>query len=92
MSRRSRIGLGALLVTAGLTGILVLGPVFPVAAQPADTPAEAHETMDAMMDAMHGPGTADRMHQIPGVEEMMDQGASMMAPMSGMMDGGMMGG
>jgi len=46
---------------------------------------------------MHGPGSTERMHQVPGAEEMMDQcahdgdmgGSSMMG--GGMMDG-MMGG
>lgn len=97
MSRRTRIALGALITTVGLAGTLALGPAFPVTAQPADPPTGVHETMDAMMDAMHGPGTADRIHQAPGGEEMMEQCAAMMAAMGsgtmdGMMGGGMMDG
>ncbi len=95
MSHSARIALGALLTAVGLAGTLALGPAIPVTAQSASSPAEIHETMDTMMDAMHGPGTADRMHQVPGAEEMMDQCAAMMAAMgsgmmNGMMDGGMM--
>lgn len=65
MSHSARIALGALLTAVGLAGTLALGPAIPVTAQSASSPAEIHETMDTMMDAMHGPGTADRMHQGP---------------------------
>ena len=98
MSRRAQIVLGAALTIVGLAGTLALGPATPVNAQTEGSPAEIHETMDAMMDAMHGSGTTERMHQVPGAEEMMDQCATMMAAMGGgmmgggMMDGGMMGG
>ena len=98
MSRRARIVLGAVLTLVGLAGTLALGPATPVIAQTEGSSAEIHETMDAMMDAMHGPGTTERMHQVPGAEEMMEQCAAMMAMMGGgimdggMMDGGMMGG
>lgn len=92
MSRRTRIALGGLVTAAGLVGTLALGPAAPVTAQPPDQVSETHETMNAMMDAMHGPGTAERMHQVPGLEEMMDQCAATASSMgSGMMDG-MMGG
>lgn len=97
MSRRTRIALGTLITMVGLTGMLAFWPAPAVTAQPANEVSDAHETMEAMMDAMHGPGTAERMHQVPGAEEMMDQCAAMMAGMgSGMMNGmmgsGMMGG
>ena len=65
-----------------------------VAAQtptPASGQATTHDQMDAMMDAMHGAGTSDRMHQAmgPAGEQLMEQCAAMMG--GGMMDGGMMG-
>jgi hypothetical protein len=92
MPRRFRIALGTGLATLGLVGTLLVGPVAPVIGQSADSTVEIHQAMDAMMDAMHGPGTADRMHQIPGAEEMMDQCVAMMTRMGrGMMGGGMMG-
>lgn len=92
MSCRARITVGALLTALGLAGTLALGPPVPVTAQPADQASEAHETMDAMMDAMHGPGTAERMHQLPGAEEMMEQCATMLEAMGGGMMDGIMGG
>lgn len=88
VSRRTRIMLGALLAVVALTGMLFFGPTTPVTAQPADQAPATHEAMDAMMDAMHGPGTAEQMHQIPGAEQMMEQCASMMAAMGGAMMGG----
>lgn len=91
MSRGSRIALGTLTTMVGLAGMLAFWPAPSVTAQPAGEVSRIHETMDTMLDAMHGPGTAERMHQIPGAEEMMDECAAMMAAMGGgMMDGGMM--
>ena len=60
----------------------------------------SHEDMHRMMDAVHGDGTSQRMHETmgPDAEEMMDQCAAMMAMMQEMqstMPGngpGMMGG
>lgn len=57
----------------------------------------AHEQMHAIVDAMHGAGTSERMHQAMGLEaeQMMEQCTSMklmMQHMSGMMGNGMMGG
>lgn len=83
---------GAALVGVGLTGMAAMWSA-PALAR--STEAErSHEVMHQMMDAMHGEGTADAMHDIEGADEMMDQCASMMSMMgSGMMgDGGMMGG
>ena len=92
MSRKARISVGAFLAAVGLAGTLALGPAAPVTAQPADQASEAHETMHAMMDATHGPGTAERMHQVPGAEKMMEQCATMMGAMGSGMMNGMMGG
>lgn len=50
-----------------------------------------HQQMHAMMDAMHGAGTSERMHQAmgPEAEQMMEQCSSMMQMMQHM--SGMMG-
>lgn len=81
------MGLGALLVAIGLLGMLMSWPGLPTMMQE----SELHETMDEMMDAMHGPGAADRIHQVPGEEEMMHRCASMMGSMSGAMMPGLIG-
>ncbi|MBA2336743.1 MAG: hypothetical protein H0V96_03110 [Acidimicrobiia bacterium] len=92
MSRRSRIVLGASLTVVGLTGILVYGPALAMTPHGADPVPQTHEAMDAMP----GPGTAARMHQIPGADETMEQCVAMMAATNGgmmgdgMMDGGTM--
>ncbi len=50
-----------------------------------------HEQMHQMMDAMHGEGFSERMHEaMPGSEEMMEQCVGMMNMMGHMH--GMMGG
>lgn len=85
MTTGFRIGLGALLVAIGLVGMLMSWPAPPTMMQQSGAESELHETMDEMMDAMHGPGTADRIHQIPGGEEMMHRCAAMMGSMSGAM-------
>ncbi len=53
---------------------------------PGEDGAHGHEQMHQMMDAMHGEGASERMHQAmgPDAERMMDQCAGMM----GMMQGG----
>lgn len=83
--------LGAALVAVGLSGLSGLLPS-AATAQPADRPGDSHETMHVMMDAMHGDGTAERVHEAEGGEEMMDQCAAMMSMMGdmNMSRGGMM--
>lgn len=76
---------GAALVGIGLTG---MAATWSAPALARSTGTERHDAMHQMMDAMHGEGTADELHEIEGVDEMMDQCASMMS----MMGGGMMGG
>lgn len=83
MQKRPRIVIGAILIVAGLIGAFALGPAFPASAQPSSV--ATHETMHQMMDVMHGFGTVDRMHAIPGAEEMMTQCAALMAASGGMM-------
>lgn len=85
MTTGFRIGLGALLVVIGLLGMLMSWPALPPMMQQPGAESELHETMGEMMDAMHGPGTADRIRQIPGGEEMMHRCASMMGSMLGAM-------
>ncbi|MDP8959187.1 MAG: hypothetical protein M3N51_08325 [Actinomycetota bacterium] len=85
MSRRVSALVGTGLIALGLMGFGFLGVVTPAAAQ--GTGGETHERMHEMMDAMHGPGTGERMHQVAGAEEMMEACAAMME----MMDPGMMG-
>lgn len=87
MGRSTRIAIGALFVAVGLAGTLTIGLAQAVTAQPAGSTVDTHEVMETMMDAMHGPGMAERMHQGVGAEEMMDQCAAMMATRGGMMDG-----
>ncbi|MBW3577406.1 MAG: hypothetical protein KY462_06650 [Actinobacteria bacterium] len=69
------------------------------AGQAGASDGDSHSVMHRMMDAMHGEGTAERMHELEGVDEMMDQCAGMMDAMGGMSNmmrgmsnGGMMGG
>lgn len=90
--RRSLQGLaGAVLIAVGLSGLSWTWQATPVFAQRPER--GAHETMHEMMDAMHGPGTAERMHAVEGAEAMMDRCASMMDMMDGMSGmGSMMGG
>ena len=83
MQRRPRIVIGAVLIVAGLIGVLALGTAFPASARPGSV--ATHETMNQMMDVMQGSGTVDRMHAIPGAEEMMAQCAALMAASGGMM-------
>ena len=60
----------------------------------AQEPSETHQQMHEMMDAMHGEGTSQRMHQaMPSAEEMMEECAQHMEDMAdGHMMGTMMGG
>ncbi len=82
---------GAVLIAAGLSGLSWTWQASPVSAQRPER--GSHETMHEMIDAMHGPGTADRMHAVEGAEEMMDTCAAMMDMMGGMSGmGSMMGG
>jgi hypothetical protein len=90
--RGVRAAVGGVLVAVGLTGLsFTFGA--PAVAGPAD--GDRHEVMHGMMDAIHGDGTAERMHDIEGADEMMAECSSMaetMSSMGSMMSGdGMMG-
>lgn len=54
---------------------------------------DLHEAMHTMMDAAHGVGTTERMHEAMGPEgeQLMEQCVGMMAMMMGMMGGDMSG-
>jgi len=77
------------IVGAAFVGLALLAatssPLF-AQADPAAPSAPAHDQMHQMMEAMHGEGTSERMHQAmgPDGDRMMDQCAGMM----GMMQGG----
>lgn len=79
-------GLVAVALATGLTTGVLLTP--PLRAHPASPPTPmsgqplTHDEMHRMIDAMHGEGASERMHEaMPGSEEMMDQCAAMMAMM-----------
>ena len=73
---------GAALIAAGLSGLSWTWQATPVSAQP--TERDSHQTMHELLDAMNGPGAADRMHAVEGAEEMMDTCAAMTDMMGGM--------
>lgn len=96
MNRRRTIALAAVVII--VTGLALIA--FTAGTLVAQTPsppsqtalAMTHEQMHQMMDAMHGEGTSQRMHEAMGedAERMMDQCVAMMSMMSMMQ--GMMGG
>lgn len=75
---------------------LTAGPLSADEPTPTPTPAPSaaptHEQMHQMMDAVHGEGTSQRMHEAmgPDAEKLMDQCVGMMGMMQSMQ--GMMGG
>ena len=90
------VSLVMLALTAGLVsaqGPMPLMPMLPMPAEQQSEAATTHEQMHQMMDAMHGEGASERMHQAMGEdgERMMDQCVAMMnmmnmmSPMRGMM-------
>ncbi len=87
LRRWTQAATGAALVALGLWGLALTWQGLATA-QPTD-PGRSHEAMHQMMDAMHGEGTAARMHEIEGAEQMMDQCAAMMDMMGGMDRSGM---
>ncbi|MGH9166871.1 MAG: hypothetical protein ACRD02_03425 [Acidimicrobiia bacterium] len=86
MSRGVSAWLGAILLAAGVAGLSTVALATPAPAQVSER--HAHQLMHEMMEAMHGPGTVQEMHQVPGAEEMMDQCAAMRSMMGGSMMGG----
>lgn len=96
MKSLSRAVAGAAVIGLALLG-MTSAPLFaqsepapPSSPTPSEAGVRAHEQMHGMMDAMHGEGAGERMHQAmgPDAERMMSQCAGMMGMMQG---GGMMG-
>lgn len=88
-SRIVRIVGGATMVVAGFAALTVTASASASAAMPDS--GRSHDAMHNMMVAMHGAGTADRMHAVDDGEQMMDDCAQMQVMMGGM-GGGMMDG
>lgn len=92
------LALVALLVAA-LAGTALAQPPTPTPTKPSGPtfgPTITHDQMDRLMDAMHGEGTSQRMHEAmgPDAEKLMDQCVGMMNMMEntqGMMGSGMSG-
>ena len=77
---------------AGLALLAVTSdPTFAQAPTPRPGAPPTHAQMEQMMDAMHGAGTSQRMHEAmgPEAEKLMDQCVAMMGMMQNMQ--GMMG-
>jgi len=76
------VSLVMLALTAGLVSAQGSMPIMPAEHQP--DAATTHEQMHQMMDAMHGEGASERMHQAMGEdgERMMDQCTAMMNMMN----------
>jgi hypothetical protein len=83
------VSLLMLALTAGLAS--AQGPMLPMPAERQSEATATRDQMRQMMDARHGEGARERVHQAMGEdpEHMMDQCISMMNMMSGMP--GMMG-
>lgn len=78
------VGLAFLMLGTGLLLGRDFTPVAAVTAASQEQPS--HEDMHRMMDAVHGEGTSQRMHESmgPNAEEMMAQCAAMMTMMQEM--------
>jgi hypothetical protein len=89
MSLRHRKTWIAALLGAALF-VAAAGPLSADEDEPTAAQSSTHERMHQMMDAMHGPGTSDRMHEAMGPEadQMMEQCAAMMDMMEQMMPEG----
>lgn len=83
------VSLAMLAFTAGW--VFAQAPMPPMSAEHQWEASPTHEQMHQMMDAMHGEGASDRVHQAMGedAERMMDQCVAMMNMMGAMQ--GMMG-
>lgn len=73
----------------GLAGVLFFAPVVTATGH---QPPVTHEQMHQMMDAVHGAGASQRMHEAmgPEAEQLMDQCVAMMGMMQGMANTGQM--
>lgn len=89
MTTRSKVirfgGLTGLILLAFVAGVLFSLTATTLFAQtPPATPT--HEPMHRMMDAVHGTGTSQRMHEAlgPDAEQLMDECVAMMGAMQTM--------
>lgn len=86
--RRSTLRLVAVAAVSFLFGMVAAVSVTASAQQAEEPPAGSitHDGMHGMMDAMHGEGSSERMHELMGPEsgEMMETSIEMMNMMSGM--------
>lgn len=83
--RMSQAVVGIALAMVGVVGLATAWTSAPALAQSGS--ADGHEVMDQMMAEMYGDEAVARMHEIDGMEQMMDQCAGMMDSMDGMMNG-----
>lgn len=76
---------GGVVVLAFVAGVVV-GQIWGPDPVRASQTAPGHEQMHEKMDAMHGPGTSQRMHEAmgPDAERVMDQCVRAMEGMQGM--------
>jgi hypothetical protein len=90
--RACAIGAVSLVMLASTAGLVsAQEPMPPMPMEHESEAAMTHEQMHQMMDAMHGEGASERMHEAMGddADAMMDQCTAMMNVMDGMR--GMMG-
>ena len=92
MTNRIKLTIGAGLLALGMLGGATV-PALAQSAQPkpsasAGVAVPTHQQMDQMMDAVHGAGTSQRMHQAlgPNAEKTMDSMVAMMGQMQTMMN------
>lgn len=83
MRRRMQLAVGSVLATIGAAGLIWTASLSRAGPEPAAT-SQGHEGMHRMMDAMHGPDAVNRMHGMPGGEEMMRACWEMMRAVDGM--------
>ena len=80
---------GLAIAALGVTGLTATwAPPAATAQSAPGTHASMHASMHAMMSAMHGEEAVEQMHDVEGMERMMDQCSNMMNGMGGMMNGG----
>ena len=70
MRRRMQLAVGSVLAPIGVVGLVWTASSSQAAPDRVATSAE-HERMHRMMEAMHGPDAVNRIHGMPGGEDMM---------------------
>lgn len=89
---RTKAAIAGALVGLALFAV-TSGSLFAAPPTPAANGVPTHEQMHRMMDAVHGEGTSQRMHEAmgPDGEQLMDQCVAMMGMMQNMHMQGMQG-